>query len=133
MKIVGDTITIPDHFFVTGERVTYNSAGLSTTDKIGIALTSFPEIGITTSFIPDEGLFVVKVDDETIQARSAEDALKAVPNTLEFTSVGVGNSHKFIATNQNPKVLIALDNIIQSPIVSLLYFNNFDPKCSNNR
>ena len=89
VKIVGDTITIPDHFFVTGERVTYNSAGLSTTDKIGIALTTFPETGITTSFIPDEGLFVVKVDDETIQlARSAEDALKAVPNTLEFTSIG---------------------------------------------
>ena len=47
--------TIPDHFFVTGERVAYNSAGLSTTDKIGIALTTFPETGITTSFIPDEG------------------------------------------------------------------------------
>ena len=119
VRIVGDTITIPDHFFVTGERVRYNSAGLSTTDKIGIAQTTFPEIGVTTSFLPDEGLFVVKIDDETIQlARSAEDALAAVPNILEFTSVGVGNSHKFIATNQNPKVLIALDNIIQSPIVS---------------
>ena len=119
VKLVSDTITIPDHFFVTGERVRYNSAGLSTTDKIGIGLTTFPETGITTSFIPDEGLFVVKVDDETIQlARSAENALKAVPSVLTFTSVGVGNSHKFIATNQNPKVLIALDNIIQSPVVS---------------
>ena len=119
VKTVGDTITIPDHFFVTGERVRYNSAGLSTTDKIGIAQTTFPEIGITTSFIPDSGLFIVKVDDETIQlSRSAEDALKAVPKVLEFTSVGIGASHKFIATNQNPKVLIALDNIIQSPIVS---------------
>ena len=37
---------IPDHFFVTGERVAYNSAGLSTTDKIGIALTTFPETGL---------------------------------------------------------------------------------------
>ena len=119
VKSVGDTITIPDHFFVTGEKVRYNFVGLSTTDKIGIAQTTFPEIGVTTSFLPEEGLFVVKVDDETIQlARSAEDALKAVPNVLEFTSVGVGNSHKFIATNQNPKVLIALDNIIQSPVVS---------------
>ena len=119
VKIIGDTITIPDHFFVTGEKVTYNSAGLSTTDKIGIALTTFTETGVTTSFLPDEGLFIVKVDDETIQlARSAEDALKSVPNVLQFTSVGIGNSHKFIATNKNPKVLIALDNIIQSPIVS---------------
>ena len=37
---------------------------------------------------------------------------------MQFTSIGIGNSHKFIATNQNPKVLIALDNIIQSPVVS---------------
>ena len=59
------------------------------------------------------------MDDETIQlARSAEDALKSVPPVLEFTSVGIGASHKFIATNQNPKVLMALDNIIQSPVVS---------------
>ena len=115
VSIIGKSITIPDHFFVTGEKIRYNSAGLSTSDKIGIAETTFPETGITTAFIPDEGLFVVKVDDETIQlARSAEDALKSVPPVLEFTSVGIGASHKFIATNQNPKHYLLYYNYRQS-------------------
>lgn len=51
-------------------------------------------------------------------ARSAEDALKSVAVPLDFTSVGVGTSHRFVSTDQNAKVMVALDNIIQSPIVS---------------
>ena len=37
---------------------------------------------------------------------------------LDITSVGIGTSHRFVSTNQNPKVLVALDNLIQSPLVS---------------
>ena len=49
--------------------------------------------------------------------RSAEDALAALPTTLDLTSVGIGTSHKFTAGNQNSRVLISIDNVIQSPIV----------------
>ena len=51
-------------------------------------------------------------------ARNAEDALKVVPEPLDITSVGVGTSHRFVGTNQNAKAVVALDNIIQSPLVS---------------
>ena len=52
VSIIGNSITIPDHFFVTGEKIRYNSAGLSTSDKIGIAETTFPETGITNFLYP---------------------------------------------------------------------------------
>ena len=48
-------------------------------------------------------------------------SLKSVPEVLDLTSIGgggVGVSHTLTATNQNPKVLVAIDNLIQSPIVS---------------
>jgi hypothetical protein len=43
--------------------------------------------------------------------------LKTIPEVLNFTSVGIGSSHTFNATNQNAKVIVAIDNLIQSPIV----------------
>ena len=38
--------------------------------------------------------------------------------TLGITTVGVGTSARFAAINQNAKAIIALDNIIQSPVVA---------------
>ena len=37
---------------------------------------------------------------------------------LDFTTVGTGNSHSITSHKQDTKCLIALDNNIQSPIVS---------------
>ena len=116
VNVSADTIKIPNHFYVTGERINYTHVGTATS-AIGIAATSFSGIGVT-EYLPEE-LFVVKVNDDTIKiARNAEDALKIVPTTVDITSVGIGTSHRFVATNQNAKILNAIDNIIQSPIVS---------------
>jgi len=49
-------------------------------------------------------------------ARSAEDALKAIAVSLDLTSVGIGTSHSFTSKNQNQKVILSIDNIIQSPV-----------------
>ena len=46
--------------------------------------------------------------------------LKHVPEVVELESVGIGTSHRFVATNQNAKVVVALDNLIQSPSRMLL-------------
>ena len=110
-------ISIPNHFFVTGERVKYIHAGEGTSGAIGIAATSFVSVG-STDKLPEE-VYIVKVDLNTVKlAASAEDALKIIPKTLDITSVGIVTSHRFVSTNQNGKVIIALDNFIQSPIVS---------------
>ena len=116
VDIVEDTILLPEHFFVTGEEVVY-TYDTSTASPIGIASTSFAGIG-TTSILPSS-VYIIKINDQKIKlARSAEDALKTTPNALNITSVGVGTYHTFTSKRQNSKCLIALDNYIQSPIVS---------------
>ena len=117
VNLTDNTITIPNHFFVSGEKIEYAHVG-DVTSAIGIATTSFSGVGNTT-FLPDEEIFAIKVDDNTIRvAASATNALKAVPIAVELESVGIGTSHRFVATNQNAKVLVAIDNVIQSPVVS---------------
>ena len=41
-----------------------------------------------------------------------------IPNNVDLTHVGIGTSHRFVSTNQNSKVLVAIDNAIQSPVVA---------------
>jgi len=119
VSVASSVITIKNHFFVTGENVTY-SAGIptATASPIGIALTYFG-VGIGTTDKLPSSVYIIKVDENNIKlARSAEDALKIVPKALNITSVGIGSSHVFISTKQNIKSLVSIDNVIQSPIVS---------------
>ena len=123
VNVSSNTIRIPNHFFVSGESIRYVNPGAGSTMSIGIGTTTFTGIG-STDRLP-ENVFAVKVNDDSIKlASTAENALKVVPETLDLTSVGIGTSHSFIATNQNAKVLIALDNIIQSPVVSTAVTSN---------
>ena len=118
VSIDTNTINVPNHFYVTGEAVRYDRNG-GITSSIGIATTSFAGVG-STEFLPiNEDIFVIKVTDDKIQlATSAENALKRIAVPLELANVGLGTSHRFIATNQNVKCMLAIDNIIQSPVVS---------------
>ena len=117
IDISANTIKIPDHFFVSGEKLRYVHVGTAAS-AVGIATTSFVGVADTT-FLPGENIFAVKVDDNTIKiATSAENALKSIPEVVELESVGIGTSHRFISTNQNAKVIVAIDNVIQSPVVS---------------
>ena len=118
IDITDDTIEIPNHFFVSGEKIKYVHAGAGTTQAIGIANTNgFAGIGFTNK-LPNE-VFAIKVDDNMIKVTdSARKALLSVPESVSLTNVGIGTSHRFVATNANAKVLLCLDNITQSPIVS---------------
>ncbi len=118
VSTANDTIEIPNHFFVSGEKINYVHAGAGTTQAIGISATNgFVGIG-TTDKLPSN-VFAVKVDDNKIKiAETAQKALLSIPETVDLTSVGIGTSHRFVSTNQNAKVLLCLDNIIQSPVVA---------------
>jgi hypothetical protein len=123
VNISDSKIKIPYHFYSTGEKVLYSYGNENTNEPIGISTTSISGIG-TTDKLPQH-LYIVKVDDLNIKvAASASDALKTIPNTLELTSVGIGNSHTFTSLNQNNKTLITIDNIIQSPVVSTAVTTN---------
>jgi len=115
VDLSSNTITIPDHFFVTGEEVVYAPSTGIGTHAIGIARTTFVGVGSTTQL--PTSVFVIKQSDSKIKlARSAEDALKAIAVPLDLTSVGVGTSHSFTSKNQNQKVIFSIDNVIQSPV-----------------
>jgi len=116
VSTTNNTITIPDHFFVTGEEVSYHHAGVGATMAIGIQTASFVGIG-TTDKLPST-VYIVKVNESVVKvAASATDALASSASVLNLTSVGIGTSHVFVAKNQNAKALIAIDNWMQSPIV----------------
>lgn len=117
VSIASSTIKIKNHFFVSGEKVTYSS-GVSTNSPIGISTTYFG-VGIGTTDKLPSTVYIIKVDENTIKlAKNVEDALKTIPVPLSITSVGIGSSHSFTAINNNSKVLVSIDNVIQSPVVS---------------
>jgi len=117
VSIASSTIKIKNHFFVTGEQVIYSS-GVSTNMPIGIGSTYFG-VGIGTTDKLPSTVYIIKVDENTIKlARNVQEALKTVPIPLNISSVGIGSNHSFTAINNNSKVLLSIDNVIQSPIVS---------------
>lgn len=121
VSVTDNTIKLPNHFFISGEKVSYFRNDVNdTSSAIGIAQTFITGVGQTT-LLPDDGnnLFVIKVNDDTIGlATSPQAALLPAPTFIDFTTVGSGTSHRLLATNQNSRVIVTLDNLIQSPIVS---------------
>ena len=116
INLSADTITIPDHYFVSGEKLTYSYAGSGTTQAIGIGTSTITGYGSTTKL--PATVYAVKVDENKIRlAASATNALLTTPEVLDINAVGVGTSHSFTSHNQNAKAIIAIDNVIQSPIV----------------
>ena len=118
IDVSNNTIKIPDHFFTTGEPVNY-SVGISTHVRIGIETTSFAGIGNTNTLPTDAFVYIIKDNDTTVRlASSAENANAQSPVAIGFTGIGIGTFHTFTSNKQNTKCLIALDNLIQNPIVS---------------
>ena len=120
VNLENNTFLLPNHFFVSGEKLSYSISENITSAKIGIVTTDFG-VGIgTTDKLPNE-VYVIKLNDNEIKlAKNAEDALSSEKIELDITSVGIGSdiSHKFTSTNQISKIIISLDNVIQSPVVS---------------
>jgi len=111
-----DTFLIPNHYFTTGEKLTYNQGG-TFGSPIGIETTSIPGIG-STDILP-ELVYAVKINDLQIRVSgSATDALALPPVYLNIASTGIGEDHQFNSQKQNTKSLIAIDNVIQSPVVA---------------
>jgi hypothetical protein len=121
ISLTNSTLFLPNHFFVSGEEVVYDT-GLGG-QPIGIATTTITGIGLTDK-LPST-FYVIKIDDTIFQvAGSVEDAL--VNDYLTLTGVGVGTEHVITSTGQNSKCIVTLDNVIQSPIVSTAVTTSLD-------
>jgi hypothetical protein len=123
VNVTANSITLAEHFFVTGEKVNYSLPTALPTfgafKPIGIVTTNIPGVG-TTDILP-ENLYIIKIDDKTVKvAVAASDALAIPSRPIEFASTGIGVSHRLVSTKQNQRVVMAIDNIIQSPIVKTI-------------
>jgi hypothetical protein len=108
--LASDTFTINNHFFVTGEPLYYNAGPGNS--AIGIDHTSTGVGGATT--LPQR-VFAIKISENKFKVAAAA-TLAISGNAIGLTTVGVGTTHTFTAEKQNSKCIIALDNVIQSPI-----------------
>ena len=116
VDVTNNTFVVNNHFFQTGEELTYTPTGAGTTMSIGIAATTVVGFG-NTNKLPSK-VFAVKIAENKFKvAASATEALQTVPSVLDITAVGVGTTHSFTSKNLNSKVLVTLDNNIQSPVI----------------
>jgi hypothetical protein len=117
VSISNNSIKLLNHYFVSGEEITYSIADPTIESPIGIGTTSIVGIG-TTDKLPST-LYVIKVSNSEIKfASSAQNALSDPPEYLTITSLGSGKRHKLTAKDQISKSLITIDGIIQSPLAN---------------
>ena len=111
-----NTIRLGDNFFVNGEEVEYRYLDIPQFEPVGIATTTIA--GISTDKLPSK-VFIIKSDKFNVKvAASATDALSIPPVPFDITSPGIGVSHRFISKKQDQRVIVTIDDLIQSPIVS---------------
>lgn len=109
-------ILLPFHNFVSGEEVAYDYGFDFTHFPILIEPTNIPGIGVT-NILPKK-LFIIKENDLYVKfAASAQNATIEDPIPIVISSVGIGTLHRIYSKNVDSRVLITVDNIIQSPIV----------------
>jgi hypothetical protein len=119
VNVIDNTILLPNHFFRTGEKITYQYENFFNFSDaaIGIATTTISGVGNSISKLP-QTLYAVVLNDRFIQlAATKERALKRIPEVFDLTSVGFGTFHKFIGEKQNTRSLITIDNVIQTPAI----------------
>ncbi len=119
VNLSNNSIYLPNHFFVTGEKVEYRSDEFDSNlnlNSIGMASTYVSGIG-STDKLP-KTCYIYKFDNSRVGlCSSPEYALLDPPILFDFTSLGTENKHYLTSTKQHVKSLICIDNIIQSPIV----------------
>lgn len=117
VSVNDNLIRLQNHYFVSGEEIEYIPHNNDIANAIGIAATVIPGIGLTDK-LPSTS-YVIKLDNQKFQlAASPQNALLFNPIPLKITSVGIGTSHVFKSKNTNTRLLVSINNMIQSPIVS---------------
>ncbi len=109
-------ISIPNHNFVSGEEVVYDYEFDFLHQPIGIVTTNIVGIG-TTDILPSK-LYVIKDDNQYVRfSATAEEATLENPTFIQFRSVGIGTLHRIYSKTTDSRVLLTVDNVIQSPVV----------------
>jgi len=103
------TFTVADHFFSTGEQLTYNSASSFDGATVNPIIDSNTTVGLATT------VFAIRVNSS--QFRLASSKANATAGTaITFTSAGDGNAHTLEMSKKMEKSLITVNGVVQSPI-----------------
>ena len=87
INLTNNTVDIPDHFFVTGEKVTYSYTGATSLNAVGIQATSVG--GVSTDKLPTD-LYVVKINsnnNEIVVGESDKDGKIFVLNFSDYVTI----------------------------------------------
>ena len=103
-----DSIVIKNHYFVTGEPVTYSDNGSPINIQNGVS-------GVGAATTMPKTVYVIKVDENKIRLAGTKAFAKSA-TPINILSVGVGVTHALTSTKKNTKCIVAIDNIIQSPL-----------------
>ena len=107
-----DQFVMNNHYFRTGEPIVYDATNGT---AVGIQ-HGVNGVGAATT-LPIQ-LYAIEVTEDKFQvAISAANAANNLP--IGLTTVGIGTTHRFLSEKQNTKCLIAIDNVIQSPIYNI--------------
>jgi len=103
------TFTIADHFFKTGERLTYNAASSFDGVTVNPIVDSNTSVGIGTT------VFAIRLN--STQFRLATSKSNASAGTaITFSSTGDGNAHTLEMFKKMEKSIISINGVVQSPI-----------------
>ena len=108
-----ETFVIKNHFLVTGEEIEYDFTGNAR--GIGIDHTS---AGIGGDTILPSSVFVIKLNEDKFKL-AASRALALSNDPIGLTTVGVGSTHRFRCLKPDTKCMISVDNVLQSPIITV--------------
>ena len=101
------TFTIQDHFFVTGEELSYTP----NSTVIGIGTSAM----VTASGELPSTVYAIKLTKDTFKVAITTTAA-ASKNGVTFTGLGEGNAHRFTMKERSTKCIIAVDDLVQYPI-----------------
>ncbi len=120
-------ITIPDHFFNTGELLTYTPGSTfvgvgstaigigNTADYLGNVVNKLPPF--VYPVVLDTNRFKLVTRREYVQTAGFKGGFyKLIGDPVTFTNTGQGNVHTFEMQKKDTKSVIALDGIVQQPI-----------------
>ena len=107
LDVSTNIFNVPDHFFNTGEKLTY-AFGSSFS---GVTATSIQTGG---SNIPTTVYAIKSGSDEFKLATTRNNALAGT--AIDFSSAGTGNAHTLTMDKKLSKAIISIDGVAQSPI-----------------
>jgi len=105
-----DTFVIKNHFYTTGEELTYEAYDGR---PVGIDHNS---LGVGAATTLPSSVFVIKLDENKFKVAATRD-LAVSSDPIGLTTVGVGTTQSFTTQKLDTKCIVTIDNVIQSPLL----------------